>query len=65
MKSFQQAYLMDVFNGDYGEEAKSLILAWAKEHGFEPVELAMIQPTYHWVFQTPKTPRSWCETEIV
>lgn len=45
-EKFPTAYLMDVFSGDYGEEAKKLVLEWANVHGFEPVELAMIQPTY-------------------
>jgi hypothetical protein len=57
-EKFPTAYLMDVFNGDYGEEAKNLILAWAKEHGFEPVELAMIQPTYKWMRPPPRRPKT-------
>eukprot|EP00943_MAST-04B_sp_MAST-4B-sp1_P007966 g7966.t1 len=47
-EKFPTAYLMDVLSGDYGEEAKKLVLEWANVHGFEPVELAMIQPTYRW-----------------
>ena len=45
-EKFSTAYLMDIFNGKYGEQVKDLLLEWAEEHGFEPVELAMIQPSY-------------------
>ena len=45
-EKFSTAYLMDIFNGKYGEQVKDLLLEWAEEHGFEAVELAMIQPRY-------------------
>ena len=52
-EKFSTAYLMDIFNGKYGEQVKDLLLEWAEEHGFEPVELAMIQPRYDHMYPRP------------